>query len=99
MKKQQLLLSSFAKLFSPDCLLKQRRITFCRKSFLVFVLAFAALTFGRGQAMAQWDWDWGDLPPGSIDGGSTAFVYHCTQGQGTNQLTLGATATDPDIFA
>lgn len=94
MKKQQLLLSSFAKLFSPDCLFNQRRITFCRKSFLVFVLAFAALTFGRGQAIAQWDWDWGDLPPGSIDGGSTSFVYHCTQGQGTNKLTLG----DPDIF-
>jgi hypothetical protein len=70
------------------------RITFCRKSLLVFVLAFAALTFGRSQAMAQWDWDWGDLPPGSIDGGSTAFVYHCIQGQGTNQLTLG----NPDIF-
>ena len=69
------------------------------QSFLVFLLAFSALTLARGQAMAQWDWDWGDLPPGFIDGGSTAFVYHCTQGQGTNQLTLGATATDPDIFA
>ena len=69
---------------------------FCRKSLLAFVLAFAALTLGRSQqAMGQdWGWDWGELPPGFIDGGSTAFVYHCTQGQGTNNLTLG----DPDIF-
>jgi hypothetical protein len=83
MKKQQLLLSSFAKLFSPNA-----RITFYKKSFLVFVLALAALTLGRSQeAMAQWDWDWGDLPPGSIDGGSTNLVYVCSQGQGNNFLT------------
>jgi hypothetical protein len=61
-----------------------------RKSFLVFVLAFTALTLGRSQeAMGQLDFDWGDLPPGSIDGGSEVFVYHCTQGQGTNSLTVG----------
>ena len=60
-----------------------------RKSFLVFLLAFAALTFGRSQeAMGQWGWDWGDLPPGFIDGGSP-FQYTCTQGQGTNTLTIG----------
>jgi hypothetical protein len=89
---------SFTKLLSIPIqprLEERKRVMFCRKSFLVFLLAFAALTLGRGnEAMAQWDWDWGDLPPGSIDGGSTAFVYHCTQGQGTNTLTLG----DPDIF-
>jgi hypothetical protein len=61
-----------------------------RKSFLVFVLAFAALTLGRSQeAMGQFDWNWGDLPPGSIDGGSEVLVYHCSQGQGTNSLTVG----------
>jgi hypothetical protein len=61
-----------------------------RKSFLVCVLAFAALTFGRGQeAMGQFEWDWGNLPPGSIDGGSEFLVYHCTQGDGTNSLTVG----------
>jgi hypothetical protein len=68
---------------------------FYRKSFLVFVLAFAALTLGRSpEAMAQWGWDWGDLPPGFIDGGSTNLVYICSQGQGTNTntLTLGATS-------
>ena len=61
-----------------------------RKSFLVCVLTFAALTLGRSQeAMGQFDFDWGDLPPGSIDGGSEVLVYHCTQGQGTNSLTVG----------
>lgn len=70
------------------------------QSFLVFLLAFAALTLARGQAIAQWDWDWGDLPPGSIDGGSTNLVYVCSQGQGNNFLTPqesvpGATS---DIF-
>jgi hypothetical protein len=65
-----------------------------RKSFLVFVLAFAALTLGRSQeAMGQFDW-WGP-PEGAIDGGSTVLVYHCNRGGlGTNTLTLG----DPDIF-
>jgi hypothetical protein len=71
-------------------------MTFYRKSFLAFILAFAALTLGRGQAMAQWDWDWGDFPPGSIDGGSP-FQYTCTQGQGTNTLTIG-TGETPDSF-
>jgi hypothetical protein len=67
-----------------------------RKSFLVFVLAFAALTLGHShEAMGQWDWDWGGPAPGSIDGGSTVLVYQCNQGgQGTNTLTMG----DPDIF-
>jgi hypothetical protein len=61
-----------------------------RKSFLVCVLAFAALTLGRSQeAMGQFEWNWGDLPPGSIDGGSEVLVYHCSQGQGTNSLTVG----------
>ena len=62
-----------------------------RKSFLVCVLTFAALTLGRSQeAMGQFDLViWGDLPPGSIDGGSEVLVYHCTQGQGTNSLTVG----------
>jgi hypothetical protein len=61
-----------------------------RKSFLVCVLAFAALTLGRSQeAMGQFEWDWGNLPPGSIDGGSEVLVYHCTQGQGANSLTVG----------
>ena len=62
---------------------------FCRKSFLVFLLAFAALTLGRGnEAMAQWGWDWGIFPPGFIDGGSTNLVYVCSQGStpGTNTL-------------
>ena len=36
-----------------------------RKSFVVFVLAFAALTLGRSQeAMGQWEWDWGGACPG-----------------------------------
>jgi hypothetical protein len=62
-----------------------------RKSFLVCVLAFVALTFGPSQeAMGQdFEWSWGDLPPGFIDGGSEVLVYHCTQGQGTNSLTVG----------
>ena len=59
---------SFAKLFSKPMqprLEERKRVMFCRKSFLVFLLAFAALTLGRSnEAMAQWDWDWGDLPPG-----------------------------------
>src|SRR5689334_22843001 len=91
MKRQELFLSSFAKLSSPHASLP-RGMTFYRKSFLAFILAFAALTLGRGQAMAQWDWDWGDLPPGFIDGGSTNLVYVCGQGQGTNTLTQGATS-------
>src|SRR5690348_3753341 len=62
------------------------------QSFLVFLLAFAALTLPRGEAMAQWDWDWGDLPPGFIDGGSTNLVYTCGEGQGTNTLTQGSTS-------
>ena len=53
------------------------------QSFLVFLLAFAALTLARGQAIAQWDWDW-EISPGSIDGGSTNLVYVCSQGQGNN---------------
>ena len=67
-----------------------------RKSFLIFVLAFAALTLRPGQeAMGQWEWDWGGPAPGSIDGGSTVLVYTCDEGgQGTNTLTLG----DPDTF-
>ena len=61
-----------------------------RKSFLVFVLAFGALTLGRSQeAMGQFDWFWGDLPPGFIDGGSEVLVYPSSQGQGTNSLTIG----------
>jgi hypothetical protein len=60
MKKQQLFLSSFAKLF-----LLRARTTFRRKSFLVFLLAFAALILGRSQeVMGQWDFDWGVFPPG-----------------------------------
>ena len=60
---------------------------FYRKSFLVFVLAFAALTLGRSQeAMGQWEWDWGDPPPGFIDGGSPVLVYECNQGG--EELTL-----------
>jgi hypothetical protein len=70
-----------------------------RKSFLVFVLAFAALTLGRSQEAIGQEWDWGGPAPGSIDGGSTVLVYKCDQGgQGTNTLTQGATAKDPDIF-
>ena len=67
-----------------------------RKSFLVFVLAFAALTLRPSQeAMGQWEWDWGGPAPGSIDGGSTVLVYECNRGgEGTNTLTLG----DPDTF-
>jgi hypothetical protein len=68
-----------------------------KKSFLVFVLAFAALTLGRSQeARGQWGWDWGDLPPGFIDGGSP-FKYTCTQGEGTNTLNIGG-GTVPDTF-
>jgi hypothetical protein len=63
---------------------------FYRKSFLVCLLAFAALTLGRSQeAMGQFEWSWGDLPPGFIDGGSEVLVYHCSQGDGTNSLTVG----------
>jgi hypothetical protein len=67
-----------------------------RKSLLVFVLAFAALTLGRSQeAMGQWEWFWEGPAPGSIDGGSTVLVYECNRGgDGTSTLTLG----DPDIF-
>jgi len=72
------------------------------QSFLIFLLAFAALTLARGQAMAQWDWDWGDLPPGFIDGGSTNLVYTCTQSQDTNPktntLTLATSTTPVDVF-
>src|SRR5690348_14806962 len=91
MKRQELFLSSFAKLSSPHASLP-RGMTFYRKSFLAFILAFAALTLARGEAMAQWDWDWGDLPPGFIDGGSTNLVYTCGEGQGTNTLTQGSTS-------
>jgi hypothetical protein len=70
-----------------------------RKSFLVFVLAFAALTLGRSQEAMGQEFDWGGPAPGSIDGGSTVLVYKCNQGgQGTNTLTQGATQGDPDIF-
>jgi hypothetical protein len=70
-----------------------------RKSFLVFVLAFAALTLGRSQEAMGQESDWGGPAPGSIDGGSTVLVYTCDQGgQGTNTLTQGATQGDPDIF-
>jgi hypothetical protein len=67
-----------------------------RKSFLVFILAFAALTVRPSQeALGQWEWDWGGPAPGSIDGGSTVLVYTCNEGgQGTNILTLG----EPDTF-
>jgi len=66
-----------------------------RKSFLVFVLAFAALTLGRSQEAMGQEWDWGGPAPGSIDGGSTVLVYKCNRGGvGTNTLTQG----DPDIF-
>jgi hypothetical protein len=64
-----------------------------RKSFLVFVLAFAALTLGGSQeAKGQdevFEFSWGDLPPGFIDGGSEILVYHCSQGQGANSLIVG----------
>ncbi len=66
-----------------------------RKSFLVFVLAFVALTLGRSQEAMGQEFDWGGPAPGSIDGGSTVLVYQCNRGgEGTNTLTLG----DPDTF-
>ena len=93
MKRQQLLLNSFAKLFSLH-----QKITFCRKSFLVFVLAFAALTLGHSQEAkadcAPDDW-WCLLweSPLLIDGGSKNLVYTCDEGQGTNSLILKPTPT------
>ena len=66
-----------------------------RKSFVVFVLAFVALSLGRSQeAMGQWEWDWGGPAPGSIDGGSMVLVYTCDKADKAHTLTLG----DPDTF-
>jgi len=72
---------------------------FCRKSFLVFLLAFAALTLGNSQeARAQCaDDDWWCLlwnSPLLIDGGSKNLVYTCDEGQGVNRLILDT----PDKF-
>jgi hypothetical protein len=86
---------SFAKLFSIHAQLEDRRTIFCRKSFLMFVLALAVVTLGRSQEAMGQEYDWGGPAPGSIDGGSTVLVYQCNRGgQGTNTLTLG----DPDTF-
>jgi hypothetical protein len=69
-----------------------------RKLFLVFVLAFAALTLGRSQEAraecAPDDW-WCLLweSPLLIDGGSKNLVYTCDEGQGTNSLILNASPT------
>lgn len=72
-----------------------------RKSFLIFVLAFAALTLGRSQeARAECAFDdfWCLLweSPLLIDGGSKNLVYTCDEGTGTNRLILSP--TDPDQF-
>src|SRR6266542_1785843 len=74
---------------------ERRGVMSYRKSFLVFVLAFVALTLGRSQEAMGQEFDWGGPAPGSIDGGSTVLVYQCNRGgEGTNTLTLG----DPDTF-
>src|SRR5262249_29568823 len=105
MKKLFYRLSSrrpFVRLFSMHARLDERRgLISCRKWFLVFVLAFAALTLGGSQE-ARADCDPDDwiclIFGGPVNGsyGSTVLVYDCTKGQGvsTNTLTLG----NPDTF-
>src|SRR5262245_27802573 len=86
----------FEKLFSMHTQHVRRRVMFCRKRFLIFVLAFAALTLGRSQearaACAPDDW-WCLLweSPLLLDGGSKELVYTCNEGQGTNSLILKPT--------
>jgi len=91
---------SLAKLFSKPMqprLEERKTVMFCRKSFLVFLLAFAALTLGRSQeARACEPDDWWCLlweSPLLIDGGSKNLVYTCDEGQGTNRLILKPTPT------
>jgi hypothetical protein len=75
---------------------------FYRKSFLVFVLAFAMLTLGGSQeARAEcapddyWCLLWES--PLQSNGGSKNLVYTCDEGQGTNSLILN-TSPIPDQF-
>ena len=102
MKKQKVLSSSFAKLFLLRAPLQERRITFYRKSFLVIILTFAALSLGRSRE-ARGDFvcdDWGcyEVENPYVIPGLSTLHYTCTTGQLTNTVTLGSTPTANDSF-
>jgi hypothetical protein len=75
---------------------------FYRKSFLVFVLAFAALTFGRSQeAMGDVicdDWGCYEVDNPFVIQGLSTIHYTCTTGSLTNTVTVGQTSTANDTF-